>query len=477
MKLKKLNDTFFSVNKHLMRLDSQKDEISEKEKVVELAIANVVGVIEEALQTRKNELFEQLHTTVRDKLELMSLQKKELVIIQAQLSSSIGFIKENLRKCDEESIMIMKSTLVKQVDALLSESHTFESEEEKFCLMLSASPQDIMENCLEFGEITTSNSQARSSSRKPSTAVNAPAILPSADSDAVNAIVPLHPDVAKLLVKRLGNPLLTLSGLKGPCGVAVTPGGEVVVAEGCADCISVFSPMGERLRSFGKCGTGPGEFICPCEVDIDEAGNILVVDGSNRRIQKLSLMGEFIATTESAGVGALQFSEPDGIAINPVNQKIYVVDNNAHRIQILNPDLTFHDVFGMEGSGEGYLHYPWGIACSCQGEVYVTDSGNCCVQVFTADGCYQREFGEKGSGNGKFLWPTGITISADGSVVYISDYGNNRISVFTSDGQFLKTFGKEGENNGELSNIRGVKVDKNGLLYVCDTDNNRVVLY
>lgn len=488
MKLKLLNDMFLSISKRLSHLESQRGRVSEKEKLLESAITNMVGVIEEALQTRKNELFNRLHATVQDRLKLVSLRKEDLTIIQGQLSSSLGFIKESLRNCNEESVMMMKSTLLKLVDVLLSEGRNFESEsldEEEFCIMLSASPQDLMEDCLEFGEIITSNDQVWSSSRKPSNAVmgNVPAIVESCSSSSpsvAKVLVPFpsrSPDVAKMLVKRLGTPVLTLSGLKGPCGVAVTAGGEVVVAEGCADCVSVFSAVGEKLRSFGKCGTAPGEFTCPCELDIDDAGNILVVDGSNRRIQKFSLEGNFLAAVGSSGVGILQFSEPDGIAINPINQKIYVVDNNTHHVQILNPDLTFHDMFGKEGCGKGYLCYPWGIACSCQGEVYITDSGNCCVQVFTADGYYLREFGRKGSGSGDFLWPTGISVSADGNIVYVSDYGNNRISVFTSDGQFLKSFGKEGNRAGELSNIRGVKVDRNGLVYVCDTDNNRVVLY
>lgn len=486
-KLKSLNDVFVSISKRLSHLDSQADEVSKKEKLLELAISNMVGVIEEALQARKKELFDQLHETAQDRMQHASVRREELTIIQAQLSSSLGFVRESLRNCNEESVMMMKSTLLKQVDVLLSESKSFESigSEEEFFITLSASPQAIMEDCLGFGEIITSVNQSRSSSRKPSSAVlgGAPATVesfPSASPVVAKALTLLPstcPDVAKVLVKRLGSPVSALCGLKGPCGVTVTPAGEVFVAEGCADCVSVFSSTGEKLRSFGKCGTAVGEFTCPCELEVDDEGNVLVVDGSNRRIQKFSPEGDFLAAVGSSGVGALQFSEPDGIAINPVNRRIYVVDNNTHRVQILNPDFTFHDAFGKEGYGQGCLCYPWGIACSSQGEVYVTDSGNCCVQVFTGEGFYLREFGKKGSGGGEFLWPTGISVSMDGNIVYVSDYGNNRISVLTSDGEYLKSFGTEGKSAGELSNIRGVKVDRNGLVYVCDTDNNRVVVY
>ena len=44
----------------------------------------------------------------------------------------------------------------------------------------------------------------------------------------------------------------------------------------------------------------------------------------------------------------------------------YVVKWN----HILNPDLTFHSMFGKEGSGT------WGVACDCYGNVCMADGGN-----------------------------------------------------------------------------------------------------
>ena len=55
----------------------------------------------------------------------------------------------------------------------------------------------------------------------------------------------------KLPVEKLGTPIQTWSNLGYPWGVAVNGKGEVVVAECGAHCVSVFSPCGEKLRSFG----------------------------------------------------------------------------------------------------------------------------------------------------------------------------------------------------------------------------------
>ena len=77
---------------------------------------------------------------------------------------------------------------------------------------------------------------------------------------------------AKLPIEKLGYPILIVDGVDSPCGVAVNQRGEVVVAEWDGDCVSVFNP-GDELRSFGKCGSGQGEFHYPCGVAAEHPGS------------------------------------------------------------------------------------------------------------------------------------------------------------------------------------------------------------
>lgn len=455
-KMVPLNEKFLEVSQSMSQLEAYEDENTNKELAIEKSISSVFDVVQGSLQSRKNELCDRLRALAREKQEHIAAQRSELTVIHAQVSSCLGFVKDSLRACGQQEVMLLKATLLKQVDILLEESEQLSllDSSKELLVDFSASPQSLVESCQEFG------------------------VLSSSVGDTTSHVAPrINPTLAKLLAQRLRTPVLTLTGLKGPCGVAVRGNGDVVVAEGCADCVSVFSAAGEKLLSFGKCGSDPGEFVCPCEVVVDDDDNILVVDGTNRRIQKFTPEGKFLAAVGTSGTGVLQFIEPDGIAINPVNKRIYVVNNNTHRIQILNSDLSFCDMFGKEGSGQGYLRYPWGVACSRQGEVFVTDSGNCRVQVFTPSGQFLRAFGQKGRGEAELRWPTGVSVSADGGVVYVSDYGNHRVCVFTVEGEYLHSLGKKGKHVGEFGNTRGVMVDRHGLLYVCDTDNNRVVLY
>lgn len=472
--IKPVNDQLVLVKKAISRLELLTNEMSEKRGVIEAGISDVIGLIMSVLQTRKEELKKQLDLAVDEKLASFDLQKKRFNVIRAQLSSCVGFVRESLRTCSKEEILMMKTTILRQADLLLTECRKYPLHAgDGVNIKLSASPTSIMERCSEFGKIIVSD--------VPVENARVHAKLSTHQRLHMTPSVPL--ETAKILARRLGPPVLTLSGVKGPCGVAIGNKGEVIIAEACGDCVSVFSPEGKKLKSFGAGGSDKGEFSCPCEVDIDDSGNILVVDGSNRRIQKFTPEGQFLAEVGSKGQSTLQFTEPDGIAVNPLNKKIYVVDNNTNRVQILNPDLSFCSVFGKEGKGGGYLRYPWGVACDTNGEVYVTDSGNCCVQVFTADGQFLREFGKKGSGaGGQLLWPTGISVSESG-LVFVSDYGNHRVCVFTVDGEYLRSVGGRAHSDGcgdhltGLGKVRGIKVDRSGLVYVCDTDNNRVVLF
>ena len=169
----------------------------------------------------------------------------------------------------------------------------------------------------------------------------------------------------KLPVEKLGTPILTISGVGGPWGVAINQRGEVVATDQDCHCIHVFSPSGEKLRSFG---TGQ-----PHGVAVDSEGNILVTDSGNHCIQKFTAEGQFLTAVGTKGSGPLQFTKPSDIAIS---DRVYVVDSGNHRVQVLNPDLTFSHTFGKKGSGKGQFQSPRGIACDSTGKVYVTDRDN-----------------------------------------------------------------------------------------------------
>ena len=60
---------------------------------------------------------------------------------------------------------------------------------------------------------------------------------------------------------------------------------------------------------------------------------------------------------------------------------------------------------------------------------------------------------------------------------YVGDYGGHCVSVFTTKGEYVTSFGQYGNDKGDFCGPRGVCVDKDGFVYVCDNDNKRVQIF
>ena len=114
--------------------------------------------------------------------------------------------------------------------------------------------------------------------------------------------------------------------------------------------------------------------------------------------------------------------------------------------------------------------------CDELDQLFVCDSGNNRIQVFSPEGHLIRAFGSKGKGNLQFASPMGICLDKNGTL-FISDSNNNCIVAYKWDGKeekFLGTFGKKGQDQGEFNNPRGLCVDSKNRLAVADHWNHRV---
>ena len=104
-----------------------------------------------------------------------------------------------------------------------------------------------------------------------------------------------------------------------------------MVTEWTGNRVTVFSPNGERLRSFGTKGFGKGQFLGPQGVAVDDKGSILVADTvATIAFRRFTAQGKFLKAVDSQSKGPLQFDYPTGIAFNASNGRVYVADDNDH---------------------------------------------------------------------------------------------------------------------------------------------------
>ena len=522
------------IDQALTDVETCSAEIDIRQDLVEANIEGTVRELHIVLEARKTNLLNRLQEISRSKLKSLAAQKDQLETTQAQLHSCEGFVRQSINTGCQSEVLKMRKTIVHQAKELTTE---FQPSFLKPCTepdMIFSAPGDATTVLQQYGDVSSMSMvdpakchakggglETATVGEKSTATVQAvsrngcPCLEPieslecELESMLTGARVRgevkergrgqyeisyqpvtkgrnlLHIRVGGLNIRgssfdvkvvspvvNLGVPIQIFGGFESPCGVAFNHAREIVVSAG--NSVSVLTPNGTKLRSFGTRGSGPGQFLDPKGVAVDDEGNILVVDCGNHRIQKFTNDGLFLA---SVGTKSLQFRSPRDVAFNTHNKKVYVVDNENNHIQVLNSDLTFSNIIGEKrGSKSEEFTYPWGVTCDSTGNVYVADSANNRIQVFTASGKFLRKFGHFGKGEGELKYPVGVAVDSRG-MVFVSERFNHRISLFTTEGQFVKSFGRCGTEPGEFRGPRQLAVDDCGVLCVCDNGNRRIQIF
>ena len=525
-----------TIKKALALIEQCRGEISDQRAAIEDNIHVTFRRLREVLTVRETELIGHLQKTTQGKLKGLAAQSDQIETTLAQLDSFLHFMRESIKAGNERNILMMKTNTVHQVKELTTPFQPDTLKPNTEADIVFSALADLTAMCQSYGQVFTPGSpdpsRCHTTGKGLEVAVvgeKSTAILHAVSYEgkpfeepikslecklvseitgtrascsverrgqsqyeisyqpAIKGRHQLHIKVegqhvrgspssvaVKCPVEKLGTLILTLGGVRLPWGVAINQRGEVVVTESDGHCVSVFSPNGEKLRSFGTHGSGQGQFEYPYGEAVDGEGNILVADYHNNRIQKFTEEGQFLAAVGcTEGSRPLQFRCPTDIAFNTSNNKVYVAGNFNHHVQVLNSDLTFSSTLG---SGKGQFDYPRGIACDTTGKVYVADTNNHRIQVFTAEGKFLRMFGRRGQGRGELSSPCYVAVDTSG-MVYVSEFVNHRVSVFTSECQFVTSFGRVGVGPGKFQYPLGLAVDNNGVVYVCDRDNNRVQVF
>ena len=172
--------------------------------------------------------------------------------------------------------------------------------------------------------------------------------------------------------------------------------------------------------------------------------------------------------TLQACKGKLQFPQQpgslSGVAVAP-NGTIFVLDYSDGKIHVFDAERKFAKSFGQQGTEEGQLQYPMGIAITADGLLYVAHNNG--VNVLTYDGAFVRQIG---CGTLKKSWD----VTVHNGEVFVADSGNHRVAVFNQDGKLIRTIGSQGTGPGQFSGPNAVAISPDGGLYVSDQTNHRI---
>ena len=204
-----------------------------------------------------------------------------------------------------------------------------------------------------------------------------------------HTVVKFSPDGKVLLT--LGTPGVAgdpPERLNEPCDIVTMPNGDILVSEGhsgqsnkpaptTVSRISQFTSEGRFIRSWGRMGSGPGEFKTPHAMAFDASGRLYVADRGNNRIQIFDRDFTFVEEWT-------QFGRPSDVQID-ANGMLYVADAESSRrygtewrrgirigrvadgsVQYLIPPHKTDNPEGMSGEA---------VAVDAQGNVYAAEVG------------------------------------------------------------------------------------------------------
>ena len=155
-----------------------------------------------------------------------------------------------------------------------------------------------------------------------------------------------------------------------PSGLAISASGELYVSDGYGGHrVHKFSADGELLLSWGKQGTGPGEFALLHNIWVDERERVLICDRENDRIQLFNSDGDFLEEWTD-------LSSPGDVWIH--EDHIYCIEQGPHggvSIWTLDGDVVSRWKIDEE-PGKGSITDGHGITVDSEGSIYVTEIGN-----------------------------------------------------------------------------------------------------
>ena len=223
-------------------------------------------------------------------------------------------------------------------------------------------------------------------------------------------------------------------------------------------------------RSFSGDG-GPAleaKLACPHSLAVSPSGRLVIADSANHRIREVDENG-IIRTIVGTGVQGFKgdggpavdarLSDPKGIIYDAAGN-LYIADTHNERIRKVDTDGTITTIVGNGGHGsagdggpalEAELWEPRTVALGPGGEIYFTEPRINRVRKVDANGIISLVAGTTVAGfagdggpavAAQFDSPRGIDVDAAG-VVYVADSQNDRIRRIGLDG-IITTIGGTG---------------------------------
>ena len=509
-----LFDTHDNIEKMRKKIRQQGDEVNKK------IDQHYDGVIQKLMEQRE-QLKQQVHDTVSQKVKAVTTQLEEVEYAQAEVLS-MKELNDAVEKSSDQEVLSIKKQVIDRMQHITNKCRkvnlppvqrpTVEFVPNKkaipqFGLLCSIDPHNceatdipkclIKGKNLEFTIITKLNNGIRCSRGGSQVSVQlggvnvTTQVSDNNDGSYMASFVPQQVGEVKFAVfvngeqikgspysvmvrdyTSLDKPSKTMNNygnMGKPWGIAFDKNGMWAVADYSNHCVYIFDSDNRLVRKFGSNGYDKGQFKYPEGVAFDNDNHLYVADCENHRVQKFTIDGQYLLQFGSEGSGNGKLKYPNGLTEH--NGKVYISDRDNKRISVFQTDGKF-----LYTIGSGQLGSPHDVAINGNNKLLVTDIIHHCIYAFTLDGNYVGKFGSCGTGPGELHYPYGLAVDLYGFIL-VADTDNNRVSIFDKDGNYINCFGSEGSTIGQFQSPYGVAISPNGNINVSDHDNKRIQIF
>jgi len=294
-----------------------------------------------------------------------------------------------------------------------------------------------------------------------------------------------------------GGPAI-LARLSSPSGIAVDNDGNLFIADLGNNVIRkvnsngiIGTVAGNGISGFGGDG-GPAisaQLAGPEDIAVDGNGNLLIADTANYRIRRVTPAGAISTVAGTGPPSGVQFDYPSGVAFDR-NDNLFVASLGqtgilkftASTVPALAADSTASTSLAIDAAGNIFLidASPYLRAWEDERVSKVTPQG--ILSNVGGDNWYFFDYdGEQPIGE---FCVAGIAVDPDGNLFVavpinqiiwkITPAGVKTLAAGSGDG----TTGASGDDgpatSAKLSFPNGIAVDKNGDLFIADSNNNRI---
>jgi len=226
-----------------------------------------------------------------------------------------------------------------------------------------------------------------------------------------------------------------------PTRVCADGAGNIYVLDVGTDLVQKFDSAGTFIAKIGGPGTGNGQFSFGgndgAGVAVDSSGNVYVLDDGNSRVEKFTTTNGTTYTcaatwgSHGSANGQLSIGSQANLVVDG-SGTVYVADPGNHRIVTFSSTGTFLSNIDLAGKYEAYFTIAMDPANQ---RLYVLDVYGCTIHRFALDGTYVSSWSNRGTGTGQILYPNSFTYSR--GYLYVLDFnvvlattGNNRIEKY-----------------------------------------------